>query len=59
MASPQVVNLAAKMLAVDPQLTPPQLIAVIRATATTSADGRRNLIDPKKALAMVEPRASP
>ncbi|MDE2002173.1 MAG: S8 family serine peptidase [Betaproteobacteria bacterium] len=59
MASPQVVNLAAKMLAVDPRLTPPQLIAVIRATATTSADGRRNLIDPKKALAMVEPRASP
>ena len=59
MASPQVVNLAAKMLAVDPRLTPPQLIAVIRATSTTSADGRRNLIDPKKALAMVEPRASP
>ncbi|MHB8493849.1 MAG: S8 family serine peptidase [Casimicrobiaceae bacterium] len=59
MASPQVVNLAAKMLAVDPRLTPPQLIAVIRATAATSADGRRNLIDPKKALAMVEPRASP
>ncbi|MGC1817147.1 MAG: S8 family serine peptidase [Casimicrobiaceae bacterium] len=59
MASPQVANLAAKMLAVDPRLTPSQLIAVIRATATTSADGRRNLIDPKKALAMVEPRTSP
>ena len=59
MASPQVANLAAKMLAVDPHLTPPQIIAVIRATATTTADGRRNLIDPKKALAMVEPRATP
>jgi len=59
MASPQVANLAAKMLAVDPKLTPSQLIGVIRATATATADGRRNLIDPKKALAMVEPRPSP
>ena len=59
MASPQVANLAAKMLAVDPRLTPPQVIAVIRATATPSADGRRNLIDPKKALARVAPRPSP
>ena len=59
MASPQVANLAAKMLAVDPRLTPSQLIGVIRATATATADGRRNLIDPKKALAMVEPRPSP
>ncbi len=59
MASPQVANLAAKMLAVDPHLTPPQIIAAIRATATTTADGRRNLIDPRKALAMVEPRATP
>ena len=59
MASPQVANLAAKMLAVDPRLTPPQVIAVIRATATPSADGRRKLIDPKKALARVAPRPSP
>jgi Subtilase family len=59
MASPQVANLAAKMLAVDPRLTPPQIIAVIRATATPTADGRRNLIDPKKALAMVEPQSLP
>ena len=59
MASPQVANLAAKMLAVDPRLTPPQVIAVIRATATPSADGRRNLIDPMKALARVAPRPSP
>ena len=59
MASPQVANLAAKMLAVDPRLTPRQVIAVIRATATPSADGRRNLIDPKKALARVAPRPSP
>jgi hypothetical protein len=55
MASPQVVNLAAKMLAVDPGLTPMQIIAIIRDTAETTPDGRRNLIDPKKALAKVSP----
>jgi len=55
MASPQVVNLAAKMLAVDPGLTPTQIIAIIRDTAKTTPDGRRNLIDPKKALAKVTP----
>ena len=59
MASPQVVNLAAKMIAVDPRLTPPQVIAVIRDTADTTADGRRNLINPRKALAKVEATASP
>lgn len=55
MAAPQVTNLAAKMLAVDPRLTPPQIIAIIRDTADTTADGRRNLIDPKRALAKVAP----
>jgi subtilisin family serine protease len=50
MASPQVVNLAAKVLAVDPTLTPSQLIALIRDNADTTADGRRTLINPKKTL---------
>lgn len=57
MAAPQVTNLAAKMLAVDPRLTPRQIIAVIRITADTTSDGRRNLIDPRKALARVTPAA--
>lgn len=51
MASPQVANLAAKILAVNPALTPTQVIALIVDTADASADGRRHLIDPKKALA--------
>ncbi|HEX6137439.1 MAG TPA: S8 family serine peptidase, partial [Casimicrobiaceae bacterium] len=51
MASPQVANLAAKILAVNPKLTPPQVIALIRDTAERTPDGRRNLIDPKKAVA--------
>jgi subtilisin family serine protease len=50
MASPQVANLAAKMLAVNPKLTPPQLIAIIRDTADKTPDGRRHLINPKKAV---------
>jgi len=51
MASPQVANLAAKLLAVNPKLTPPELVRLIEGTAERSADGRRNLIHPKKALA--------
>ena len=51
MAAPQVANLAAKLLAVNPRLKPVELIRLIDSTAERSADGRRNLIHPKKALA--------
>ncbi len=51
MASPQVANLAAKLLAVNPKLTPPDLVRIIEGSAERTADGRRNLIHPKKALA--------
>jgi subtilisin family serine protease len=54
MASPNVANLAAKILVVNPKLTPPQVIDVIRKTAEKTADGRRNLIDPKKAVALAQ-----
>jgi subtilisin family serine protease len=54
MASPNVANLAAKILVVNPKLTPPQVIDVIRKTAEKTADGRRNLIDPKKAIAAAQ-----
>ena len=54
MAAPQVTNLAAKILAVNPKLTPPQVIAIIRDTADKTADGRRTLVNPKKALAAAE-----
>ncbi len=50
MASPNVANLAAKILAVNSKLKPEQVIDVIRRTAEKTADGRRNLIDPKKAV---------
>jgi len=58
MASPQVANLAAKLLVVKPELKPTELIAAIVGTAERSADGRRNLIHPQKALAAVQGRKS-
>ncbi len=54
MASPQVLNLAAKILAVNPKLKPTEVIELIRATADKTADGRRTLINPKKALVAAE-----
>jgi subtilisin family serine protease len=53
MASPQVANLAAKILAVDPKLSPQQVIRLIRDTADKTPDGRRTLVNPKRALASV------
>ena len=54
MAAPQVANLAAKLLAVNPTLTPAALIGLITGTAERSADGRRVLMHPKNALAAVQ-----
>jgi hypothetical protein len=53
MASPQVANLAAKLLAVKPSLKPAEVIDVMRRTADRSDDGRRTLVNPAKALAAV------
>ncbi len=55
MASPEVANLAGKMLAVNPKLQPEQVIAIIVATSDKSADGRRTLIHPVKAVAQARP----
>ena len=51
MASPNVANLAAKILAVKPALKPEEVIGLIQETAEASADGRRKLIHPVKAIA--------
>ena len=51
MATPNVVNLAAKLFALDPSLTPAQVIELIKQGATTSDDGRRHLIDEKRSVA--------
>jgi hypothetical protein len=53
MASPNVANLAGKLIALDPKLTPAQTIALIRAGATPTADGRRFNINPKASVALL------
>jgi subtilisin family serine protease len=58
MASPQVANLAAKILAVDANLTPPQVIKLIRDTADKTSDGRRTLVNPKKAIEKAHAKAA-
>ena len=56
MAAPMVTNLAGKLIAIDPALTPVQTIALIRAGATASSDGRRHNIDPKRSVALLRGR---
>lgn len=50
MSAPNVANLAAKLLAVDPSLTPVELRGLIVSTAETSEDGRLNRIHPRRAF---------
>jgi subtilisin family serine protease len=57
MATPNVVNLAAKLFALDPKLTPGEAIDLIRRGATTSEDGRRHLIDEKRSVALLQQQA--
>jgi len=58
MSSPNVANLAAKLIALDPSLTPEQTVSLIKRGADHSADGRRNLINPKATLDLLKTRAS-
>jgi subtilisin family serine protease len=53
MASPNVVNLAAKLIALDPGLSPPEVIRLIEDGATASADGRLHNIDPKRSVELL------
>ena len=54
MASPDVANLAAKLIALDPSLTPVQVIELIKKGATASEDGRLHLINAKASVALLE-----
>jgi subtilisin family serine protease len=53
MASPNVANLAGKLFALDPSLTPVQVRALIIKGATLSDDGKRPLIDPKRTVELL------
>lgn len=55
MASPQVANLAGKLLAVDPDLSPEELIDLIRRGSTASEeDPEILLINPKASLELLD-----
>ena len=53
MASPGVTNLAAKLFALDPSLTPQKVIELMKDGATPSEDGRRHLINPKRSVELL------
>jgi Subtilase family len=53
LSAPQVTNLAAKLLAVRPNLTVAQLRHAIEGTATLEGDKKLKVINPKAALASV------
>jgi hypothetical protein len=56
MSAPNVVNLAAKLLALDPTLTTAELRALILDGADRTADGRRVLINPKRSVELLRQR---
>jgi subtilisin family serine protease len=58
MAAPQVTNLAAKLFAIDPSLTADQAKRLIISGSTTSADGKRKLIDEKRSLQLIKQQAT-
>ncbi len=54
MASPQVANLAAKILVLNPKLTPTEVISIIRSTSTPDLENKGLLlIHPKRAIEKV------
>ncbi|MFM2044397.1 MAG: Subtilisin [Pseudomonadota bacterium] len=55
MAAPQVANLAGKLLAVNPSLTPAQVIALIREGADRRTDRGVSLINPKATIDRARP----
>ena len=59
MAAPQVTNLAAKLLAINPELSPSQLIMLIRNGSDASEDGRRHLMNPRRSIELLDGARQP
>jgi subtilisin family serine protease len=57
MAAPNVTNLAAKLIALDPSLTPTDVVKLIRDGSDLSADGRFRLINPKRSVELLKARS--
>ena len=55
-AAPNVTNLAAKLIALDPSLTPAEVVKLIRDGCDLSADGRFSLINPKRSVELLQAR---
>jgi subtilisin family serine protease len=56
MAAPNVTNLAAKLFALNPRLTPEQVIALIVDGSTPNDAGRQRLIDEKRSVELLSRR---
>jgi subtilisin family serine protease len=56
MAAPNVANLAAKLLALEPSLTVPELKALIVDAAETASEGRVRLVHPRRSLELLQDR---
>jgi hypothetical protein len=54
MASPNATNLAAKLIALNPKLTPTQVIQLMIDGSTPSEDGRRHNLNPKESVALLK-----
>jgi subtilisin family serine protease len=54
MASPAVANLASKLFAIDPTLTPEKVRALILNGSTLSEDGRRKLMNEKRSFELAQ-----
>ncbi len=57
MASPNATNLAAKLFALHPALSPEQVVSLMKDGATVSEDGRRHLIDEKRSVDLLRQQA--
>ena len=58
MAAPNVANLAAKLFALDPSLTPAQVRALIVKGATPNADGKLPLVNPQRSVELLRASAA-
>ncbi|HLE55802.1 MAG TPA: S8 family serine peptidase, partial [Rhodothermia bacterium] len=56
MAAPNVTNLAAKLFALDPELSAEDALRLIVDAAETTEDGRRFLMNPKRSVEMLRQR---
>jgi hypothetical protein len=60
MASPNVVNLAAKLIALDPSLTPEEVVALIveGSDEVREGDAVMRIIHPRRSAELLERRAN-